>query len=58
MDIDDCEFHACENDATCLDGVDTYSCACASGFTGEFCELQIGNLLYFLSVSLKLSFPI
>lgn len=28
----------CANGATCVDLVQDYSCTCASGFTGEFCD--------------------
>jgi len=33
--IDDCPGHQCQNNATCLDGVDRYSCNCPPGFTGK-----------------------
>ena len=28
----------CENDGTCLDQVDGYSCNCGSGYSGDDCE--------------------
>ena len=40
-DIDDCVNHACENGGSCVDGVNSYSCNCLVGYTGDRCE--IGN---------------
>lgn len=37
-DIDDCHNHTCRNGATCVDGVNDYSCSCVFGFTGPNCE--------------------
>lgn len=37
-DIDDCHNHICQNGASCVDGVNDYSCACMAGFTGSRCE--------------------
>ena len=37
-DVDDCVSARCANGATCVDGVNQYSCACQTGFTGNFCE--------------------
>ena len=28
----------CANEATCEDGLNTYTCICAPGFTGTFCN--------------------
>jgi len=33
--IDDCPGHRCQNNATCLDGIDGYTCNCLPGFTGD-----------------------
>ena len=41
----------CNNGGTCKDGVASYTCICANGFTGQDCEistLPIG-LIYFVS---------
>lgn len=35
---DDCVHMICENGGTCLDGVASYSCSCATGFSGQHCE--------------------
>ena len=48
-DINDCVNHSCANGAVCVDGMDSYSCNCAMGFTGAYCEtgkeITQGNLL-------------
>ena len=37
-DIDDCVNHTCGNGGSCEDGVNSYSCNCLVGFTGNHCE--------------------
>ena len=36
-EIDDCVGVSCGN-GRCVDGMDSFSCTCNPGFTGEFCE--------------------
>uniref|UniRef100_A0A669DUN9 Slit homolog 1 protein n=1 Tax=Oreochromis niloticus TaxID=8128 RepID=A0A669DUN9_ORENI len=36
--IDDCDDNDCENGATCIDGVNNYTCFCPPYYTGEMCE--------------------
>ncbi|XP_038057449.1 adhesion G protein-coupled receptor E2-like [Patiria miniata] len=36
-DIDECMNHLCQNGATCVDGINEYSCNCDSGFKGTLC---------------------
>ena len=38
IDIDDCVSNACENDGSCVDGINGYTWNCKDGFTGEKCE--------------------
>lgn len=38
--VDDCSPDPCHH-GTCLDGIASFSCACAPGFTGYRCELQL-----------------
>ena len=37
-DIDDCANHTCGNGGSCVDGVNSFSCSCAAGYTGNHCE--------------------
>ena len=39
-DIDDCTPNPCKNNATCTDGLASYSCNCPKGFTGINCEIS------------------
>jgi hypothetical protein len=43
--IDDCLSSPCQYGATCLDGVDAYSCNCTAGFEGHDCEIDINECL-------------
>ena len=37
-DIDDCDPNPCQNEGTCTDGVNSFTCDCATGFTGNTCD--------------------
>ena len=37
-DIDDCAPNPCENDGSCIDGVNDYTCICENGFQGKNCS--------------------
>ena len=40
-DINECNSQPCLNNATCLDRVESYSCLCIPGFSGDNCEVNI-----------------
>ena len=40
-DVDECASDPCQNGATCTDGIDSYSCSCAAGFSGSDCETGV-----------------
>ncbi|XP_015768009.1 PREDICTED: fibropellin-1-like isoform X3 [Acropora digitifera] len=42
-DIDDCGNHTCANGASCVDGINRYSCLCTTGFIGRYCEIDIDD---------------
>uniref|UniRef100_A0A4W3GXY3 EGF-like domain-containing protein n=1 Tax=Callorhinchus milii TaxID=7868 RepID=A0A4W3GXY3_CALMI len=42
-DVDDCEDHACGPGATCVDGVNNYTCVCPPHRTGAVCEELTGS---------------
>ena len=37
-DLDECELDPCLNDGSCIDGVNSFECACAEGFEGNLCQ--------------------
>ena len=36
--INECESDPCQNDGSCTDGVNGYTCSCADGYNGTDCE--------------------
>ena len=44
VDIDECASDPCQNDATCVDSVNAYSCNCKDGYTGTLCQIGIHTL--------------
>ena len=38
VNIDDCAGVTCQNGGTCQDGANAFTCNCASGFTGQYCQ--------------------
>ena len=36
--IDECLSNPCQNDGTCNEGTNSYTCACVAGFSGDHCE--------------------
>lgn len=36
--MDNCVNHKCGNGGTCVDGINSYSCRCVAGFTGNHCQ--------------------
>ena len=38
IDIDDCALFPCYNEATCIDQLNNFTCACAYGYSGDLCE--------------------
>ncbi|KAL3842380.1 hypothetical protein ACJMK2_020401 [Sinanodonta woodiana] len=41
--IDDCSGHRCYYGATCLDGVNYYTCKCPPGRTGLLCDAEVNE---------------
>lgn len=35
INIDDCEDNDCENNSTCVDGINNYTCMCSPEYTGN-----------------------
>ena len=38
IDINDCEGNPCFPGGTCKDGLDSFTCVCECGYTGELCD--------------------
>ena len=36
--INNCAGVRCQNGGTCQDGANTFSCSCAAGYTGQYCQ--------------------
>ena len=46
LTVDQClspDWHRCENGGTCIPAENDASCACAGGYTGDFCEIDINE---------------
>ena len=37
-EINECEIYPCQNQGTCVDGINIYTCICTDGYTGSECE--------------------
>ena len=40
-DIDECGSNPCAYTGTCIDGVNSFTCSCVKGYTGQDCETGI-----------------
>ncbi len=40
-EINECDPNLCENNSTCIDQVNGFSCACGGGFTGTLCGINV-----------------
>ncbi|XP_028513086.1 neurogenic locus Notch protein [Exaiptasia diaphana] len=45
--VDECAKKPCQNGAQCIDGVNSYTCKCAAGFTGPNCETNVDECAKF-----------
>lgn len=49
INIDDCEDNDCENNSTCVDGINNYTCLCSPEYTGNSqtytCECSVSCVL-------------
>ncbi len=42
LDVNECDSNPCENGGVCADGLNSFTCACASGFSGATCSTSMG----------------
>ena len=42
-DSNDCNNITCSGNGQCVDGVDSFTCTCNTGFVGELCETNIND---------------
>ena len=59
-DIDNCQHNFCQNNATCVDGMHSYTCQCQEGFSGVHCETGAcvtSNPAYFRTTDPKINSP-
>ena len=38
--IDNCDPNPCQNDGNCTDGINSFTCDCEDGFSGDICEVN------------------
>ena len=38
-DVNECTSNPCQNDGTCTDLINSFTCECAIGYTGTSCEI-------------------
>ena len=50
VNIDDCMDFNCGVHGVCTDGVDSYTCSCDQGFTGDLCDQ--GNTIYVMQINI------
>jgi hypothetical protein len=43
IDIDECKFVPCQNNAQCIDGLNNFTCVCPSGWEGRSCGASIDD---------------
>lgn len=43
INVDDCEDNDCENNSTCVDGINNYTCLCPPEYTGKSIKRHTGN---------------
>lgn len=48
VNIDDCVQNLCQNNGSCIDGINSYTCDCSPQFSGQFCHQDVGKLIPFL----------
>jgi len=42
-DVDECDPNPCKNGGGCTDGVNTFTCTCEDGYSGETCDVNVDD---------------
>ncbi|XP_072297298.1 protein crumbs homolog 1-like [Eucyclogobius newberryi] len=48
LEVDLCENSNCSNGATCLKGLETYTCLCPQNLTGEYCDEKLPEIPWYI----------
>ncbi|XP_058481378.1 protein crumbs homolog 1-like [Solea solea] len=51
VEVDMCENSNCSNGATCLKGVQTYSCLCLQNMTGQYCSDKVPEIPWYIETN-------
>ena len=43
--IDNCVGDPCQNNGTCVDGINSFTCSCGGGFSGDICETNVDDCI-------------
>jgi hypothetical protein len=43
IDLDECKFVPCKNEAKCIDALNNFTCDCASGWEGRLCGASVND---------------
>lgn len=52
-DIDECSSNPCENNATCNNEINKYTCTCLPGYAGYNCSIGLQNMTYFRRADIR-----
>ena len=36
--VDECELNPCQNNGSCTDGINSFTCNCTAGWGGDTCQ--------------------
>jgi len=45
LDINECSSNPCQNGATCIEGINAFTCTCSPGYAGTTCETGTQDLV-------------
>ena len=42
-DVDECDPNPCQNGGICTDGINSFTCSCEDGYSGDTCDININE---------------